>query len=709
MKINKIQLKNIGSYEGLNEFDIKAQDQGGHIIVIGGKNGAGKTTLFTSIKLCLYGFKEAGYQAINTYYKKNIKRLINDKAKLQNNAEAYVLLDISILNGQEWDDYVLKRSWNLNGDNFEVFSVKKNGYNLTEEEIIDFNNYLLNLIPPELFELYFFDGEQIADFFLDESNSERIKQAFLTLCGYDTFEIIYKNFKKLSKNNSSNNDSLANYFKAEDDLYIAEKKLKTNKNAIIEKTDLIENEKTKLKAMENKYSNRGGVSIEDWNKKLLHIKQEERIREEKNLLVKNAMNDLVPYIILRNEIEALLKRMDSEKKVEYINSLRRSVVTVLPHVLKRVQKNRKDFSDQMKQEIIDALVDELSIINDREIILDLSSNEYGRLNIMIIKLLSIDKNEIITNRTTIKESILRSQKLRNEIENVNIEGIQEYLTDKDNTLKNIQLLIEEKEVLIKEQKDLEKEVHDCKMMYKRAEKELDKQLKNESVTSLTAKSIPFLDALQKRLFKNEIDKVEKLFMKKMNQLMRKNQFIDKIVIDDEFKLHVYKKVGLSCSGLCKTMINKKIDVYRNEYGSVHCNDILNVTGCTSLEEFINKYRKISDEIEVLVEFDKSIMSNGEKQVFIMALYWSMVQLSNKQIPFIIDTPFARIDTIHRAHITDKFFKDLEGQVFIFSTDEEINEKHMKVIGKDLSAKFLIENTDNVKTEIKANVYFGDRI
>ena len=709
MKINRIQLKNIGSYEELNEFDIKSQDQGGHIVVIGGKNGAGKTTLFTSIKLCLYGHKESGYQAINNYYKKNIKRLINDKAKLQNNADAFVLLDIEILNGQEWDNYVLKRSWNLNGDDFETFTVTKNGVELSTDEILDFDNFLLNLIPPELFELYFFDGEQIADFFLDESNSERIKHAFLTLCGYDTFEIIYKNFKKLSKNSSSNNDSLNIYFKAEDDLYLAEKNLKQNKVKIDEILDIIENENTKLAAMENTYSNQGGVSIEEWNDKFLQLKQEERIREEKNLLVKNAVNDSVPYVILKNEIQELLKLMDSEKENERIRVLKESVVSILPGVLSNVQKSRKSFSDKMKNEILEAVVSELGNEQDTEGVLNLSKDEYKRLFDIIIQLLAIDKNEIINNRTEIKKSIIKSQEIRDEIENVNIEGIQEYLKNKEETLKRIQNLFNEKEKLIIEQKELEEEVNKCSLMYKRAEKDLDKQLKNESVSSLTAKSIPFLDALQKRLFASEIDKVERLFMRKMNQLMRKDQFIDKIVIDDEFKLHVYKKVNLSCSGLCKTIRNKTIDVYMKEYGQVHCSDILNVSGCDTLDEFVNKYGSDKEEIEVLVEFDKSIMSNGEKQVFIMALYWAMIQLSNKQIPFIIDTPFARIDTIHRAHITEKFFKSLDGQVFIFSTDEEINEKHMDVIGDDLSAKFLIENTDNIKTEIKSGVYFGDTI
>ena len=91
----------------------------------------------------------------------------------------------------------------------------------------------------------------------------------------------------------------------------------------------------------------------------------------------------------------------------------------------------------------------------------------------------------------------------------------------------------------------------------------------------------------------------------------------------------------------------------------------------------------------------------------MALYWAIMQLWNKEIPFIFDTPFAWIDTEHRAHITKYFFKELKGQVLIFSTDEEITPEHMKVIGDDLQSKFLIENMDNKKTTITANKYFGE--
>ena len=53
----------------------------------------------------------------------------------------------------------------------------------------DFEKYINQIIPPDLFDLYFFDGEKIADFFLDDGSKVRLKNAFLTLCGYDTFVI----------------------------------------------------------------------------------------------------------------------------------------------------------------------------------------------------------------------------------------------------------------------------------------------------------------------------------------------------------------------------------------------------------------------------------------------------------------------------------------------------------------------------------------
>ena len=55
MRIDAIELNNIGPYEGVSRFDTKT-DEGKGIILIGGKNGAGKTTLFNAINIDSFHF-----------------------------------------------------------------------------------------------------------------------------------------------------------------------------------------------------------------------------------------------------------------------------------------------------------------------------------------------------------------------------------------------------------------------------------------------------------------------------------------------------------------------------------------------------------------------------------------------------------------------------------------------------------------------------
>ena len=83
----------------------------------------------------------------------------------------------------------------------------------------------------------------------------------------------------------------------------------------------------------------------------------------------------------------------------------------------------------------------------------------------------------------------------------------------------------------------------------------------------------------------------------------------------------------------------------------------------------------------------------------------MMKQSKCQLPFIIDTPFARIDTEHRANIVDHFFKRLPGQLLILSTNEEINAKHTQAMSDSISNSFMLEFGDDKRTRIVVNRYF----
>lgn len=305
MRIRNILLYNFGSYEGETIFDNLTTDDNKNIILIGGKNGAGKTTLFTAIRLCLYGHRSMGYKSINSYYNRAIVKFFNNNAKLRRPARSYIEMQIELSNGHEIDIYTLHREWLLDEILTEKHYISKNDVSLTEVEIADFEKYLLSLIPLELFNLYFFDGEKIADFFLEEGSNSRIKDAFLTLCGYDTFEIMRKNFKRVSAGKTNTTPDLNAYLVAKEALEHAKQEhndLQARLKQCADELDFCESEIT---ALDKAYHQGGGVSQEEWNQRLITIKEEEKKRESYNALIKRWANETIPFLMVRDQISAV--------------------------------------------------------------------------------------------------------------------------------------------------------------------------------------------------------------------------------------------------------------------------------------------------------------------------------------------------------------------------------------------------------------------
>ena len=715
MRINRIELCNFGSYAGICEFDLLASNRKGNIVLIGGKNGTGKTTLFSGIKLCLYGNKAEGFENVNAFYRREVRKYINDTSKFESGTKCYVKMTVLFSNGQYDDEYLLLRSWNNNSvllENFEEFSVTKNGISMTDEELADFENYVMNVIPPGLFDLFFFDGEQIADYFLGEDGNERVKNAFMVLCGYDTFDIMQKNFKRLTYGKKNlESDKEINYVEAK---RIAEKKegdLTKSLKSIESIKASLDSINLEIKVFDKKYKLSGGVTFSEWNEKLLQIKEEERIRDEKNTLLKKMANETIPFIIVHSLLEKTALQLKEEYDKQQFELLQKSLRTILPNVMKRVyerleSRNDSEFTNLVIEEFASQL--KAKNISNVSTIINITGEEYLLVQAAVARYLELDGEAVAAVECEIKKSIERTQLLRNEIENCNIEGVQEYLAKKSFLSEKAQELTGELQDAIQISQKKKEEYEQALAILKKEERKFDEDLKNTSIISLSERSVAFLDELQKRLYKNEIKKVENLFMKKISELTRKSRFIDSIIIDSGFNVHIYKNTVFSTKSVCDRIKRIGISSYMAEQGEIHCQGLLSSTGTKDLNEFIKKFGGKTKRIIVLKEIEKSRLSKGEKQIFIMALYWAFVQLNKQQVPFVIDTPFARIDSEHRKNITKNFFMDLAGQVFIFSTNEEIVGEHYEQIRDRIQAQFLLENIDNLQTRVYSNKYFGDK-
>jgi DNA sulfur modification protein DndD len=84
---------------------------------------------------------------------------------------------------------------------------------------------------------------------------------------------------------------------------------------------------------------------------------------------------------------------------------------------------------------------------------------------------------------------------------------------------------------------------------------------------------------------------------------------------------------------------------------------------------------------------------------------ALLKTSRKDIPFFIDTPFARIDSSHREKIVKEFFSVISNQMFILSTDEEIVGEYKSLIDENISNEFMLNITNYGKTRVVPNSYF----
>lgn len=208
------------------------------------------------------------------------------------------------------------------------------------------------------------------------------------------------------------------------------------------------------------------------------------------------------------------------------------------------------------------------------------------------------------------------------------------------------------------------------------------------------------------VYRRQIDKVENFFRKEIRILMRKTHFIDDIYIDNNFNTHIYRTDDVLIEKVKEALNTNTEEQLSSFWGSKALKELYRISCADNYDRMTSFFDSASQtSVTLPIEIDKASLSNGEKQIFIMALYHSLVSLCNHELPFVIDTPFARIDTEHRHNISKHFFSKLNGQVFILSTNEEINSSHVKILEDKIAATYMLENTDNKRTVVVKNSYF----
>lgn len=716
MKINKLVLKNFRSYEEETVFDFTTTNDK-NIILVGGKNGAGKSTIFEAIKVCIYGPIAYKYQGFNSSYISKIKSNINNNSLKNDSVDAFVSIDIELTENTEKNTYTLSREWTYEDKKLnEKFSVYKNYSTspLDEEELNYFENYITSIISPKIFEFFFFDGEHLSEFFIGKNSNVHLKESLLSLCNFDTFEVLKNTI--ISNNRSSKNSSdeieiaKKNYLNLEDELrqlYTEEEVLSKDLQNISNELEDLQQDQLKLN---DDFRKKGGILAEERDSFNARIVQLESRRSFINQNIKDFCNEMLPFLIVKNNLLNLEKQLKTENESLLYNHLKDKLNM---DYIKNILLGKIDDSvlDSVAVTVSDSLVEDIKpdgYSEDFETIYNLSSEENNTLSGLIKTILSTDNKSTLDLFDELRNIANELAEIRQKL-NASLEdnSLNAYLDSLSGLTTQIAKLSESKNTLNSKFELLTNKIDALSTEKDKSKVKYTELLQANKVIDMSDNLILMLDDIISTLTENKIKEIQNNFMTIFKKIIQKDNFIDFINIDNKFNVSLYINKMYSSLEIENLISNIGYDEMEKKFGELFFQDLFkayNVQNKLELSSAI-KNNTQSSFLDLRTKIDINGFSSGEKQIYILCLYWALIKSSDIEIPFIIDTPYARIDETHRNNITSEYLSSISNQVIILSTNTEIDEKAYREIKPKLNGEYLIEYDDKNRKTIQSKGYF----
>ena len=645
MHLTKVTLKNYGVYRDKTEFDFTTTSDK-PVVLVGGTNGAGKTTLFESILVGFYGISFLGKKTTKKEYNKflanKIHRFLGSTASADSTS---IIIDFKYFHNGDVDDYTVDRTWrNEDGRIIEELKIKKDNKRLDSVEESQWQSFIEELIPRGVAKLFFFDGEKIVKMAEEENEDIEIKSSFDSLLGLDIVEQLHSDLKvhimRYMKDDAKtiqiqHDQHLKERDEILDDISRYEAKLGA-KNT---ETDELGREINTIEAQVSKIgggfaSKRGELKTKKASLQMKKISLESDLR--------TVISGPTPLGLIPQLIKSLKSQIVKDEKI-LKQEIRQEILHEKESELSKLLKSKKlwneiDTDSQSKEKLIDD-------------ILSVFESEQKSKTSSMFNLSPLDYANILTLFDNLKTKYLQNlKKLSDEYRDVNdeLQKIDASLVNAPNDdelgplISKLNSLHEEQGVLKTEAGHLEQQISSknsyLKMLNFKLRNILADKYKDKNAgvqAELATKVQKVLDEYVEKLKIKKLELLEKYLLEEIQRLMHKENLVTKVSVDkDTFEIKLFDKDGN--------------------------------------------------------QSPKDLLSKGEKQMYATAVLLALAKTSGKPLPFMIDTPLARLDVGHRDNLIKKFFPYASHQVVIFSTDSEIDQKYYLQMKPYLSRSYAME-------------------
>ncbi|KQY91220.1 hypothetical protein ASD24_24225 [Paenibacillus sp. Root52] len=642
MHIQKLALRNIGAYHGeLNKFDFRTTANR-NVILLGGKNGAGKTTILESLRIVLFGSMAYGFVTENEPYYRKIRTLLNRKAINENETDAFqITLDYSSTEDFELHEYSLVRSWRIKNDRIrESFAVKRDNQFLTAQQTSDFQSRLREEMPPKLFELCLFDGEDISRIVSEEKIPEYLKESGKILFNLDLFVNLEKDLNtyrmQYAQQNASAAEEVAQFEKLEIEIDQLKKTIEEKQQFSILYSEEIDNLNDTIKQDKNDFEVHGGLLQEKRQEIVSRINVIENKRKTNSEHVRHFVSSLLPFFIARKHLRQVYHQLNKEKQYESYDYIANSLVEEqLASLLNSVLEPSKEIDESEVTSVFEGILN-LIKPDQTQLIHRASFEQRSEIHNLNKQIQALNVAEY-TKRFDENAMLLKeAQELRTKLEtNDRASEFKELLGRIEQKTKQVEqhkILIEQ---LGLEIQNLSESLHTKLSQKDKVEEKIREYHKSEKSYEMTEKLLTVSQRFRERQWRKKLDDVANETVRMIDVLFRKKDFIKRIHIDHiTFELKLFN------------LLNQEIS--------------------------------------------KERLSAGEKEMLMLTVILAMFRVSGWKLPFVFDTLMGRLDQDHKKSLIQHFIPRCGEQVLMFTTDSEITSEQFPVIEEITNRCYTLE-------------------
>lgn len=627
MIITKLEIENFGVFRGVNEFDLKPHKGSNvdkSIILFGGKNGAGKTTLFESVKLCLYGQwingRKMRKQDYKAYIFKGIHQPLNSPKKSQH---ASITLNFEYGQLGEIQDFKVVRSWVRKGNDYkEKLEIYKNGKPLKDVDPDQWQDFINDLIPQGVSQLFFFDGEKIQNLAEEQESNFLLQESFKSLLNLHLPEKLQSDLTILAKKKLK--------FQATSELKKQIKEQQYEIREINEHLDRLNQKRAKvnsklsnvvgnLEHLEQKIASEGGgyaAKRENYKERLNEAELKINEIEEK---IRELSGSLLPFAITPKYCDKLKERIEKEEKIYNYQISKKVIEEKLDEIENKLEdENTKEIIKESFSPIINSH-------QETQIIHQISPSERFKLLDAIDKVKTETPEKAKNLFKELEKNIKIRQDVQIKLKKIPSDDVLKPLMEKYNKLGQEKGKLEERIKYLDSVINREiyrKNEHERKLNVLLERVKSDQNISQQLTLSERVQDV--LKKYEKELKKYKVKGLQDRFIESFRKINRKTNFVRHVNIEPN---------------------SFQVDLYTNSSS----------------------------------ELAKDQLSAGEKQLFAISMLWALIKMSNRKLPLIIDTPLGRLDSEHREKIVNNFFPQASQQTILLSTDTEIDKHYFDML------------------------------